>query len=143
MMFKKITISIFLLLTLGMFPAGSVAGEIISGRVLSLDPGEGRMVVEQFRVRHHGGHMEMGGGHGHGHGMRRAGIVVTWPEVPLPDFVREGAMIRVEGEFVAGGRQAFRAVGFRRFTGSGNDPTGVRERLMKHMNGCGHMGQGE
>ena len=138
---KKMTIPVFLSLFLGLFPAGGAAAEVLSRRVLSLDPGLGRMVVEPFRVGHHGGHMGMGAGHGHG--MRGAGIVVTWPEIPLPAFVREGAVIRVAGEFMSAGRKAFRAESFRQFEGSGNDPTGVRERLRKHRSGCGHMGERE
>ncbi len=107
-----------------------------SGRVISLDEDLGTMTLVLFRAGHHGMH-DMGENKksGHGRHMDAAGgntMDVVFDVNNLPEFVKKGEMIRIKGSFSPEKSGQFQAGEFFLFEGSKNDPTGVRQRLLKH-----------
>ncbi len=134
MLLKQVmTILILLCLTA---PGAWASSDFFSGRVLKLDPEQGRMVVAPFRAGHHGMHKPNGGNHGmDGHGCIRNldKIEVLFLPASLPGEIREGMVIRIRGQFLVGSPVRFRAEQFLPFEGLSNDSTGVRKRLLNDL----------
>ncbi len=104
-----------------------------SGQITFLDENLGTMTLALFRAGHHGRHdrgekKESGG---HMDPVERDTIKVVFDVNSLPDFVKKGEIIRIKGFFSQENGQ-FQAREFFPFKGPKNDPTGVRQRLLKH-----------
>ncbi len=107
-----------------------------SGRVIFLDEDLGTMTLALFRAGHHGRH-DRGEEKEADHGRHKdpAGgdtMDVVFDVNNLPDFVKKGEMVRIKGSFFPEKSGQFTAGEFFPFEGSKNDPTGVRQRLLKH-----------
>ncbi len=107
-----------------------------SGRVVSLDKGLGTMTLALFRAGHHGSHdggEKMASRHGRHKSTAKCDTMdVVFDVNNLPGFVKKEDMIRIKGSFLKELPGQFQADEFFPFKGKGNDPTGVRQRLLKH-----------
>ncbi|MCG8633244.1 MAG: hypothetical protein MI863_05415 [Desulfobacterales bacterium] len=133
----KIIISALLLVCLPLFLSGVRADQHdFSGRVVSIDRDLGTMTLILFRAGHHGSHGRDGEKNS-GHGMHRGAaggrtMKVVFHGNTLPGFVKKGEMVRIKGGFSGETPGEFRVDELLPFKGAENDPTGVRQRLMKH-----------
>lgn len=116
----------FLALLLGALPT-SAAMETLLGRIVSMDRQEGTMSLSLFG--------------------EDPPLTVHFSREELPEFFKEGQMVRVWGAFDAMKNGFFQATSIQTCrSGQGNDPTGVRERIGKgrsgHGGGFGGRGSG-
>lgn len=117
---------ILLLIILTLLPGTlqpAMAMDVLLGRIVSIDRQEGTMVLRPSG--------------------KEEPVTVNFIPDNLPGFVREGILVRVWGDFDPQKTEIFQATTIRN-SGTGHDPTGVRERIgrgwRRHGGGFGGRG---